>query len=113
MSCCGSRSLGYQEFPRGVLRVRELGWLRSVYSRGEGFTVVQQKEALSVLLAEAGAEGLQSMVTLRGGFYFCHQATLFPSYLPGLPFFLPWDLESNSKSYNSLLCHSVRLLFVL
>lgn len=66
-----------------------------------------------MLLAEAGAEGLQSMVTLRGGFYFCHQATLFPSYLPGLPFFLPWDLESNSKSYNSLLCHSVQLLFVL
>ena len=55
---------------------------------------MQKKEVLSVLLAEAGAEGQQGITALRGAFYFCHQAVLFPPYLPGLPFFLPWDLES-------------------
>lgn len=70
MSFCGSRSLEYQEFHQGVFRFRELGWLHSLLARGEDFAVVQRKETLSVLLAEVGAEGLESMVTLRGGFIF-------------------------------------------
>lgn len=94
LSCCGGRILEYQEFHLGVFSFRELGWLCSAHSRREDFRGAQKTQALSMLSAEAGAEGEQCMTTLRGAFYFCRQAIYSLSSLPPraalLPALGPW-----------------------
>lgn len=87
--------------PRVLVGYFRLAWLHSVHCRGEDFKVVQKKETLRMLLAEVGAEGLESMVTLKGGFYF-HQVrpVFFLHTSQG------WTSVEYRKTCRHDICHS-------